>query len=257
MQLIKAYNNTDFLNGDDARSIRILCEYLEPLSRLKHEGVNRAIVAFGSARLRPQTADATERDWFRQAAELGERLARWTCERHPHDRRYHLVTGGGPGIMEAFHEGGAKVDRSLNLGMGISLPFEQHGNPHLEARLAFEFHYFFMRKFWFMNLAEAFVVFPGGYGTLDELFEVLTLMQTGKARKMPLVLFGREYWDEVLDLPSLVRRGLVSPGDLDLLHLVDGVDEAYVRLTSALEAKEQAESAAPLTPEQPMDQSGA
>lgn len=234
MKLIKAYNNSDFLTGEDARTVRILCEYLEPLSRLKREGVQRAIVAFGSARLRPQTAQGSERDWFRQAAELGERLARWTCETHPHDLRYHLVTGGGPGIMEAFHEGGATVDRSLNIGMGISLPFEQHGNPHLDARLGFEFHYFFMRKFWFMNLAKAFVVFPGGYGTLDELFEVLTLMQVGKADKMPVVLFGREYWEEVLNLPALARRGLISPGDLDLFHLVDSVDEAYQRLTTAL-----------------------
>jgi len=234
MKLIKAYNNSDFLTGEDARSVRILCEYLEPLSRLKREGVQRAIVAFGSARLRPQTAEGTERDWFRQAAELGERLARWTVEAHPHDQRYHLVTGGGPGIMEAFHEGGAKVDRSLNIGMGISLPFEQHGNPHLDARLGFEFHYFFMRKFWFMNLAKAFVVFPGGYGTLDELFEVLTLMQVGKAEKMPVVLFGRDYWDEVLNLPALARRGLIAESDLDLFHLVDSVDEAYQRLTTVL-----------------------
>lgn len=234
MKLIKAYNNSDFLTGEDARSVRILCEYLEPLSRLKREGVQRAIVAFGSARLRPQTAEGTERDWFRQAAELGERLARWTVEAHPHDQRYHLVTGGGPGIMEAFHEGGAKVDRSLNIGMGISLPFEQHGNPHLDARLGFEFHYFFMRKFWFMNLAKAFVVFPGGYGTLDELFEVLTLMQVGKAEKMPVVLFGRDYWDEVLNLPALARRGLIAESDLELFHLVDSVDEAYQRLTTVL-----------------------
>ncbi|MDP3858859.1 MAG: TIGR00730 family Rossman fold protein [Stagnimonas sp.] len=234
MKLIKAYNNTDFLNSEDARTVRILCEYLEPLARLRREGVSRAIVAFGSARLRPQTADATERDWFRQAAELGERLARWTCEQHPHDQRYHLVTGGGPGIMEAFHEGGAKVDRSLNIGMGISLPHEQHGNPHLNARLGFEFHYFFMRKFWFMNLAKAFVVFPGGFGTLDELFEALTLMQVGKAVRMPLVLFGREYWDELLNLPALARRGLISPDDLKLLHLVDSVDDAFERITTEL-----------------------
>ena len=234
MKLIKAYQNQDFLNSDDARTIRMLCEYLEPLSRLRREGVSRAIVAFGSARLRPQSADAQERDWFRQAADLGERLAAWTCEKHAVDQRYHLVTGGGPGIMEAFQEGGARVDRRLNVGMGISLPFEQHGNPYLDAPLAFEFHYFFMRKFWFMNLAKAVVAFPGGFGTLDELFEVLTLVQTRKAEAMPVVLFGREYWEEVLNLPLLARRGLISEEDLNLFRVVDSVDEAYEHLTKAL-----------------------
>ena len=234
MKLIKAYNNTDFLNGDDARSVRILCEYLEPLSRLKRDGVHRAIVAFGSARLRRQPPGGLGVDYFAAAAELGERLARWTTESHAAGQRYHLVTGGGPGIMEALHEGSARVDRCLNVGVGISLPFEQHGNPHLDELRGFEFHYFFMRKFWFMNLAKAVVVFPGGFGTLDELFEVLTLTQVGKASRMPIVLYGSEFWNEVLNIPALTRRGLISPADENLFTTADTVEQAFSLLTGTL-----------------------
>ena len=235
IELIKAYQNNDFLTGEDARSVRILCEYLEPLSRLRREGVHRAIVAFGSARLRPLAAGDTGPDYCRMATELGERLARWTVDKHVEGERYHLVTGGGPGIMEAFHEGGARVDRTLNVGMGISLPFEQHGNPYLDQNNGYEFHYFFMRKFWFMNLAKAMIAFPGGYGTLDELFEVLTLTQTGKSTHMPMVLFGKEFWEEILNVPALARRGLISAKDTSMFLLADTVDEAFEHLTAALE----------------------
>ncbi len=236
MKLIKAYNNAEFLNGDDARSVRILCEYLEPLSRLKQSGVQRAIVAFGSARLRPLPAGSSGVDYYHEAAALGERLARWTTDTHAADARYHLVTGGGPGIMEAVHEGSARVDRQLNVGAGISLPFEQHGNPHLDAEHAFEFHYFFMRKFWFMNLAKAVVVFPGGFGTLDELFEVLTLTQVGKAARMPVVLYGSEFWKEILNIPALTRRGLISAADEGLYCYADTVEAAFEQLTAQLPA---------------------
>ena len=235
MKLIKAYNNSDFLNGDDARSVRILCEYLEPLSRLRKQGIHRAIVAFGSARVRRLKEGATGVDYFHDAAELGERLARWTLAQHPVGARYHLVTGGGPGIMEALHEGSARVDASLNVGIGISLPFEPHNNPHLEDGHGFEFHYFFMRKFWFMNLAKAVVVFPGGFGTLDELFEVLTLTQVGKSRPMPVVLYGSEFWKEILNFPALTRRGLISAGDENLFRYADSVDEAFAALTASLD----------------------
>ncbi len=236
MKLIKAYNSADFLNGEDARSVRILCEYLEPLSRLKHEGINRAIVAFGSARVRRLTEGTTGVDYFHDAAELGEKLAHWTTKTHALGSRYHLVTGGGPGIMEALHEGSARVDRKLNVGIGISLPFEQHGNPYLDAGHGFEFHYFFMRKFWFMNLAKAVVVFPGGFGTLDELFEVLTLTQVGKASRMPVVLYGSEFWKEILNIPALTRRGLISADDENIFSYADSVEEAFAQLTSGLPA---------------------
>ncbi len=234
MNLTKAYNNADFLNGDDARSVRILCEYLEPMSRLRQAGVSRAIVAFGSARVRRLTEGSTGVDYFHDAAELGERLARWTTEAHQPKERYHLVTGGGPGIMEALHEGSARVNRALNVGIGISLPFEQHGNPYLDAGHGYEFHYFFMRKFWFMNLAKAVVVFPGGFGTLDELFEVLTLTQVGKAQAMPVVLYGSEFWKEILNIPALTRRGLISAADEGIFSYADSVDEAFDKLTAPL-----------------------
>lgn len=196
--------------------------------------MSRAIVAFGSARVRRLTEGATGVDYFHDAAELGERLARWTTEKHPVDERYHLVTGGGPGIMEALHEGSARVNRQLNVGIGISLPFEQHGNPHLDGRHGFEFHYFFMRKFWFMNLAKAVVVFPGGFGTLDELFEVLTLTQVGKASRMPVVLYGSEFWKEILNIPALTRRGLISAADEEIFSYADTVEEAFGKLTRDL-----------------------
>jgi hypothetical protein len=234
LKLTKAYRNTRFLDSDEARELRILSEYLEPKKRLRESGVARAIVAFGSARIRPLEEGALARDFYVEAVAVAERLAQWTTSLHEPARRYHLVTGGGPGLMQAFHEGGARVDRRLNVGLGISLPFEQHGNPFMDEERGFEFHYFFMRKFWFMNLAKAVVIFPGGFGTLDELFEVLTLTQTGKSSRMPIVLYGKSFWEEVLNLPALARQGLISPEDLKLFQTVDSVGEAVAALTEAL-----------------------
>jgi uncharacterized protein (TIGR00730 family) len=231
---MKAYKNPDFLMSDEARSVRILCEYLEPRKRLEANGVNRAIILFGSARLRPNPEHG--RDYYSEAADLAERIAHWTVATHERPNRYHLCTGGGPGIMEAVHEGGARVDRRLNLGLNISLPFEQHLNPHVDEQHAFEFHYFFMRKFWFLNVAEGVVAFPGGYGTMDELFEVLTLTQTGKSRRMPIVLYGREFWDGLFDFKRLAERGLISPDDVGMMETADTVDEAFAMLTRGLEA---------------------
>ncbi len=234
MTLTKAYKNQEFLMGEEARGVRILCEYLEPKMRLEKSGVNRAIILFGSARIRPQPAQGP--DYYALAADLAERFARWTHAEHQPPDRYYLCTGGGPGIMEAVHEGGARVDRGLNIGLNISLPFEQHVNPHVDPLLAFEFHYFFMRKFWFMNIAEAIVVFPGGFGTMDELFEVLTLTQTGKSHAMPIVLFGKEFWDGLIDFRKLADRGLINPEDLDRLHILDSVDAAFDTITTGLPA---------------------
>ncbi len=225
---LKAYKNLDFLNSEDARSVRILCEYLEPQARFRKLSVKRAVIFFGSARLKPTSA------YYRAAADLAEKLARWTRRAHKPSQRFHIVSGGGPGIMQASHEGAARVDTALSVGLNISLPFEQHGNPFVEQDRALEFHYFFMRKFWFANLASALVVFPGGFGTLDELFELLTLAQTGKSKPMPVLLYGREFWDEVIDFKALARRGLISPGDLKLFRCVDSVDEAFSALTRKL-----------------------
>jgi len=237
MPLEKAYKNPDFLLGEDARPVRILCEYLEPLARFEKHSVRRAIIFFGSARLRtiaPGADGTSGRDYYAMAADLAEKLARWTLKHHAPKDRYYLCTGSGPGIMEAAGRGVARVDRKLSIGLNISLPFEQFMNEFVTEDLAFEFHYFFMRKFWFMKLAEAMVVFPGGYGTFDELFEMLTLVQTGKAAPMPFVLFGREFWEETINFQALVRRGLISPEDVDRIFFADSVDEAFDYLTRRL-----------------------
>ena len=232
---VKAYRNTELLTGPDARTVRILCEYLEPRARIRDQAIQRSIIFFGSARTRQ---GGLRGDDYARAADLAERLARWTLERHPEGQRFHICTGGGPGIMEAAHEGAARVDRSLNVGLNISIPFEQHVNPHVEVDAAFEFHYFFMRKFWFVNLAHGVVVFPGGFGTFDELFELLTLIQTGKSARMPIVLFDRSFWREMINFERLAEEGMISPGDLDLFLLTDSLDEAYDFMTQRVEVVE-------------------
>jgi hypothetical protein len=232
---VKAYKNQDFLMSADARTVRMLCEYHEPLARLQRHRVEHAIIFWGSARIRPlDEKKGRAPDYFALASDLAERLARWTVAEHSPDSRYHFCCGGGPGIMEASSRGVARVDRRLNIALNISLPFEQSVNDHVTPELAFEFHYFFMRKFWFLKLAAAMVVFPGGFGTFDELFEMLTLVQTGRAQPMPFVLFGREFWNEVVDFEALARRGLIAPEDLSRLRFADSVDEAFAHLSRNL-----------------------
>jgi len=234
MQTTKAYKNNEFLMSEEARSLRILSEYLEPRRRLAMHGINRAIVFFGSARTQPTTEDG-EATYYPAAADLAERVANWTMERHHPRSYYHLVTGGGPGIMQAVHEGSGRINSALNIGLNISLPFEQDINSHVNLDNAFEFHYFFMRKFWFLNLAHAAVAFPGGFGTLDELFELLTLIQTGKAQRMPIVLYGHEFWDSIVDFKGLADRGLIAEEDLELFRICDDVDSAFRHLVRGLE----------------------
>jgi uncharacterized protein (TIGR00730 family) len=231
-QPVKAYKNHDFLMSAEARTLRMLAEYIEPQTRLARHGVQKAIIFWGSARLRPNPK--TGPDYFRLASGLAERLARWTVDEHSPESRYYFCCGGGPGIMEASSSGVARVERRLNVALNISLPFEQSVNDHVTPELAFEFHYFFMRKFWFMKLAEAMVVFPGGFGTFDELFEMLTLVQTGKAKPMPFVLIGREFWNEAVNFEALARRGLISRADVDQIHFADTVDEAFAHLSRQL-----------------------
>lgn len=238
MTVVKAYKNEAFLMSEEARPVRILCEYLEPARRFEQLGVRNTVIFFGSARLKP--GPATGADYYAAAADLAERLARWTWDHHADGHRYHIVSGGGPGIMEAAHAGAARVDRSLNIGLNISLPFEQHINPYLADERAVEFHYFFLRKFWFLNLARGAVIFPGGFGTLDELFELLTLTQTGKSAPMPILLYGSEFWRRLVNWDLLLERGLISAEDLDQFHFVDAVDEAFDRLKSGLQQVAQA-----------------
>lgn len=232
-KLVKAYRNSAFLTGEDARSIRILCEYLEPQTRMRRKRIEKAVIFFGSARTQPKPRRGV--DYYAHAAALAEKLADWTMHAHARNQRYYICTGGGGGIMQAVHEGASRVNRHLNIGLNISLPFEQNLNPHVERDHAFEFHYFFMRKFWFLNLARAAVIFPGGFGTMDELFELLTLTQTGKVTHMPVILYGRKFWEQTVDFRGLARMGLISKSDLKLFRICDSVEDAFNALKDGLE----------------------
>jgi hypothetical protein len=219
---VKAYGNPEFLASKNARALRILAEYLEPKSRFDEHGIEDTVVFFGSARF-------TEGNkWYEAARTLAFRLTQWSKALAPEMKhRFVVCTGGGPGIMEAANRGAAEA-RGMSVGLGISIPIEQTDNDYLTRELGFHFHYFFMRKFWFAYLAKAVIVFPGGFGTLDELMEVVTLVQTRKMKKpMPIVLFGTEYWKEVVNFEAMVRHGTVSPEDLQIMHRTDSVDEAF------------------------------
>jgi len=253
---LKAYKNADFLKRREARTMRILSEYLEPETRFEDFNVSDTIVFFGSARVLPQS-DAkaalkalkangsvddianAERDlamarYYEDARELAKRLTMWSKELESGRRRFVVCTGGGPGLMEAANRGASEA-RGLNIGLNISLPHEQNNNPYISRELNFEFNYFFMRKFWFTYLAKALVAFPGGFGTLDEFFELMTLLQTQKLGKtMPIVLYGTSYWNEVINFDAMVRHGTISASDLDLFKRLDSVDEAFDFITGEL-----------------------
>ncbi|MGH8453439.1 MAG: LOG family protein, partial [Nevskiales bacterium] len=172
---MKAYKNQEFLMSPEARLVRILSEYLEPKARFEKLGVHNALIFFGSARIQPGMATTPDGlDYYDMARQLARRMARWTTEAHQGENRFYICTGGGPGIMEAANRGAAEENPALSMGLNISLPFEQDSNAHISQQLDLEFHYFFLRKFWFLNLARGLVIFPGGFGTMDELFEVLT-----------------------------------------------------------------------------------
>ena len=257
-----AYMDREFLESDEARPLRILAEYLEPLRRLKTQNIQDTVVFFGSARVHSRT-DATralERlrkrttrrtadhaallkrsrkavEWSRyyeDAREVAHRLAVWSLSLESPRHRFVVTSGGGPGIMEAAnrgaHEAGGK-----SIGFNIRLPFEQGANRYITDGLHFEFHYFFMRKFWFAYLAKALVIFPGGFGTLDEMFEILTLAQTQKlSKQLGVFLYGREYWEAILNLTPMEEWGAINPADLDLLKWVDTPDEAFTQLRAHL-----------------------
>lgn len=254
---VKAYRSERFLNGPDARSLRMLAEYLEPSSRFAAHQILDTIVFFGSARIvseeeanarrasAAKTEDGTVRNakfldlsrYYESTRELAYRLTQWSKNLEGTERRFVVCSGGGPGIMEAANRGASEA-RGLNIGLNISLPFEQAENPYISRKLAFQFHYFFMRKFWFAYLAKAMVVMPGGFGTLDEFFEILTLIQTKKIKKrIPTVLFGTDYWDKVLNLQTMADYGTIEPEDLDLFHVTDSVDDAFDFIVAALMEK--------------------
>ena len=232
MKSIKqAYSNPEFMDSRAARPLRMLAEYIEPRTRLDAERIEDTIVFFGSARLKEGNK------YYEAARELASRLTQWSKGLDPEGRRRFVVcTGGGPGIMEAANRGASEA-RGRNVGLTISLPQEEFVNPYVTRELEFHFHYFFMRKFWFAYLAKALVVFPGGYGTLDELFETLTLVQTRRMQKpMPIVLFGNDYWNEVINFDALVRHGTIDAKDVELMYRTDSVDEACAYLIQHLTA---------------------
>lgn len=251
---VKAYSNEAFLDSREARPLRILSEYLEPENRFEDLDVSDTIVFFGSARVvsrkEAETALAAARKkgrgvaeaerklamsrYYEESRELAGRLTEWSKHLEGSRRRFVVCTGGGPGVMEAANRGASEA-RGLNIGLNIALAGEPSNNPYITRELAFEFNYFFMRKFWFTYLAKAMVVFPGGFGTLDEFFEIMTLVQTSKlGKRIPIVLFGSGYWDEVIDFSAMVRHGTIGASDLKLFLRTDSVDQAFDFITEDL-----------------------
>jgi hypothetical protein len=252
-----AYENKSFLDSPDGRILRILSEYLEPLARFRREEVQDTVVFFGSARFHSQSAaqnalellekpssrqiasaewqdqvrraqaDLQMARYFEDARRLAFMLTQWSLSIPSKRRRFVVTTGGGPGIMEAANQGAAEAGGST-VGLNIRLPYEQMPNRFISPELNFEFHYFFMRKLWFAYLAKALIVFPGGFGTFDELFEILTLAQTDKlAKRMLVVLYGRDYWSKIINFPAMVEMGVISPEDMNLFQMADSPEEGF------------------------------
>jgi len=228
-----AYENEAFLSSEEGRPLRIMAEYLEPLQRFRRANVHDTIVFFGSARLSP---DGPLGRYYQEARELARLLTQWSKGLPSPAHRYVVCSGGGGGIMEAANRGAADAG-GRSIGLNISLPREQRPNHFVTRDLSFEFHYFFMRKLWFAHLARALIVFPGGFGTLDELTEILTLAQTRKLeRPIPVILYGSSYWTEVLNFDALVRHGMVDKQDLKLFHYADEPASALALLQAELKA---------------------
>jgi uncharacterized protein (TIGR00730 family) len=253
---VKAYKNVDFLTSPDARPMRILSEFLEPLRRFRYHRIKDTVVFFGSARLgpraealrtlkslqrkSPRSAAARRRHqakleeakialemsrYYEDAVEVARLITLWSSKLKEKNR-FVVCSGGGPGIMEAANKG-ARRAKGISIGLNISLPFEQSANPYVPDDLNFEFHYFFMRKFWFVYLAKALIMFPGGFGTLDELMEVLTLLQTNKIKKkMTVILYGSEYWKRIINFDEMVRLRMISKEDTKLFRFADTPREA-------------------------------
>jgi len=251
-----AYENPDFLNSPDGRVLRIMSEYVEPLARFRREQIQDTVVFFGSARFHSledarkamqevgsSGEEAQQRlvrarvdmaRYYEDARRMAFLLSDWASHIPARRRRFVVTTGGGPGIMEAANRG-AKEAGAKTVGLNIRLPFEQYPNPYITPALNFEFHYFFMRKFWFAYLAKALVIFPGGFGTLDELFEILTLAQTQKlAKKILVVIYGREYWEKLINFQTMVDAAAISPKDLELFKMVDTPEEGFEYLREGL-----------------------
>lgn len=261
----KAYDNHDFLHSKDSRMIRILAEYLHPEQHFRREGVHGTVIFFGSARIRSQMEFRAEYEalvrkigevkgsekknfeknlvtlekqramsgYYEDARELSKLLTKWSNDL-PQTKKVFVCSGGGPGIMEAANRGAYEAG-GKSVGLNISLPFEQYPNPYVTSTLNFEFHYFFMRKFWFAYYAKALVIFPGGFGTIDELAELLTLVQTQKMTKpMPILIYGESFWRKVINFEHLAETGMISEDDLNLFHFVNSPKEAFSYLKKEL-----------------------
>src|SRR5580658_1536841 len=259
-----AYQDPIFMESLPARPLRIMAEYIDPINRLRRAHVGDTIVMFGSARIQPRDRALAALKKVRQAArgrrthewrtkltaaksivemsryyeearELSRRITAWAMTLGPHPKRFVICSGGGPGIMEAANLGAAQAG-GKSIGLSIELPHEQRPNEYISPELSFMFHYFFMRKLWFAQLAKALIVFPGGFGTMDELWEMLTLMQTGKLHRRNLILiYGRKYWDRVLDWKHMLRCGTINKHEYGLLQFADTVDQAFERVRHGLE----------------------
>ena len=259
----KAYENQEFLNSADARILRILAEFLEPQTQFRKKNILDTIVFFGSARIKSKKAATKEYNkikstdpksvtnfaellrkaqhnlkmskYYEDAAELSKRLTIWSLGLPTEQKRFIICTGGGPGIMEAANKG-AKQGGGVSVGLNISLPFEQFPNKFIPKDLVFEFHYFFMRKFWFAYLAKALVVFPGGFGTLDEFMEILTLVQTGKIKKsLLIVVFDEKYWKDIINFDKLIENEVINKTDMNLFTFCQSTDEAFDLITKHFE----------------------
>jgi uncharacterized protein (TIGR00730 family) len=260
---VKAYNNEQFLASGDGRILRLLAEYLEPKARFKKHKIVDTIVFFGSARLKsrrealvdfnkiknanPKTITNFAKElrrvqhslemskYYEDAVELSRKLTEWSMSLETNANRFIVCTGGGPGIMEAANRG-AKKAGGYSVGLNISIPFEQFVNHYVTKELSFEFHYFFMRKFWFAYLSKALIVFPGGFGTFDELFEILTLVQTEKIRKkLAIVIYDEKYWKSVINFDVLVDHGVINESDLKLFYFCNDTDSAFKIIKDHLE----------------------
>ncbi len=259
-ETVLAYQNQQFLESDAGRQVRILSEFRAPGVVLQEGGIENTIVMFGSART-IGTRELTKRireakspkelqtykklslvaEYYDAARELARRFGTW-IKKHPKGH-YGICTGGGPGIMEAGNRG-AHESKVPSLGFNIKLPYEQHPNPYIDSRFNLQFRYFFIRKFWFLFKARALIAFPGGFGTLDELFETLTLIQTNKLHEqIPVVLFGEEYWNRLVNWEFLVETGMIDRNDLKIFHPTSDIDDAYSYVTKILEKREKVPSA--------------
>ena len=260
---VKAYENQEFLNSSDARIIRMLAEFIEPQGKFRKHKIVDTVVFFGSARLKSKKNAVAEYNQFKtlnpkstpnfaeklraaqhqvkmskyyeDAVELSKRLTKWSLGLDTKANRFIICTGGGPGIMEAANKG-AKLTGGLSVGLNISIPFEQFVNKYVTRDLSFVFHYFFMRKFWFAYLAKCLVVFPGGFGTMDEMFEILTLLQTGKIKKkMLLIVYDERFWKKIINLDGLIEHGVINKEDIANLSFCNSVDQAFSLITKYFE----------------------